>query len=186
MPKAKIFENQQEYMRHWRAQNAEQVAVYNKEYAQKNKEKITKKSAEQKAKNKEKIAAQTLAWKEQNKEKIREYNKNYTSQRYKNDPIFRLKMLQRTRARLALKGKIKFSNSKILLGCSFEEFKNYIESKFQDSMNWENIGKWHLDHIKPLSLFDLNDIEQQKQAFHYTNQQPLWAIDNLKKGAKYA
>ena len=185
MPKAKIFETKQEDMEYWRAQNSKKISDYNKEYAKKNQEKISQQRIKRNSKNKEKIAEQSSAWKEKNKEKVRAYNKEYTSNRYKNDSIFRLKMIQRTRARLALKGKIKFSKTEVLLGCSFEEFKNYIESKFQESMNWENMGEWHIDHIKPLSLFDLNDIEQQKQAFHYTNQQPLWAIDNLKKGAKY-
>ena len=52
-------------------------------------------------------------------------------------------------------------------------------------MGWHNMNEWHIDHIKPLASFDLSDEAQQKIAFHYTNQQPLWAIDNLRKGAKY-
>ena len=97
-----------------------------------------------------------------------------------------MKLIQRNRARLALKGKIKTSKSEVLLGCSFEEFKIYIQSKFKDSMTWDNMGDWHIDHIIPLCSFDLSLEEEQKKAFHYTNQQPLWAEENLKKGAKYA
>jgi hypothetical protein len=52
-------------------------------------------------------------------------------------------------------------------------------------MSWENYGKWHIDHIKPLSLFDLEDPEQLKQACHYTNLQPLWAEENIRKGNRY-
>lgn len=72
------------------------------------------------------------------------------------------------------------------LGCTVVELKRYLESQFQDGMSWENYGEWHIDHIEPLANFDLTDREQFKKAVHYTNLQPLWAIDNLIKGAKNA
>jgi len=52
-------------------------------------------------------------------------------------------------------------------------------------MNWQNHGKWHIDHIKPLAKFNPNDYEDVKKANHYTNLQPLWAEENLKKSDKY-
>lgn len=67
------------------------------------------------------------------------------------------------------------------LGCSVEQLKKYLESKFQVGMTWDNYGKWHVDHIKPLSKFD---IANYKEACHYTNLQPLWAKDNIRKGNK--
>lgn len=71
------------------------------------------------------------------------------------------------------------------LGCSLGEFKLYIENQFEPGMTWDNYGtKWHLDHFIPLSYFDLNDRTQFLEAFHYTNVQPLWAKDNLKKSNK--
>lgn len=72
------------------------------------------------------------------------------------------------------------------LGCLMNYFKVYIESKFKDGMNWDNYGRngWHIDHIKPLASFDLNDRQQFLEACHYTNLQPLWAYDNLSKGSK--
>tara|TARA_R110000751_G_scaffold131998_3_gene234420 strand:- start:438 stop:656 length:219 start_codon:yes stop_codon:yes gene_type:complete len=70
----------------------------------------------------------------------------------------------------------------------------HLEDQFQDGMSWENYGRpngdylegWHIDHIKPCALFNLEDASQQKECFHYTNLQPLWAEDNLSKGDKYA
>ena len=71
------------------------------------------------------------------------------------------------------------------LGCSIEELKTHLESQFQPRMTWDNYGKWHIDHIKPLSNFNLENKEEFKEACNYKNLQPLWAKDNLIKGAKY-
>ena len=89
-----------------------------------------------------------------------------------------------TRIRMVLRGR-KSSTTKTLLGCSLDNFKEYLENKFIDNMNWENYGEWHIDHIRPCSSFNLLDQEEQRKCFHYSNLQPLWAKDNLKKGAKW-
>jgi hypothetical protein len=68
-----------------------------------------------------------------------------------------------------------------LLGCSIDNFRKHLESKFLEGMSWNNYGEWHIDHIIPCSLFDLTNINEQKKCFHYTNQQPLWKLDNLRK-----
>lgn len=68
-----------------------------------------------------------------------------------------------------------------ILGCSTEELKKYLEKHFRDGMSWENYGDWHLDHITPLK-----EAKTKKEIFnlnHYTNLQPLWAKENLKKNA---
>ena len=79
-------------------------------------------------------------------------------------------------------------NSKTLelLGCTWTEFYAYIASLFEVGMTWANYGRkgWHLDHKVPLSSFDLSIPEQLKVACHYTNLQPLWWIDNLRKSNK--
>ena len=87
-----------------------------------------------------------------------------------------------------LKGNTKSDKTFNLIGCSFDELKNYLESKFQSGMIWDNYGYygWHVDHKKPCSSFDLSKSEQQKECFHYTNLQPLWAKDNYNKGSKIA
>ena len=172
-------------MKHFRKENAEKIAAYNKDYAQKNKEKLAEKRKIRNQENKEKIKEATKAWKDKNKDAIREYNRQYTAKRYNLDPIFKLKLNQRSRLKAILKSS-KAVKTHELLGCSFQELKSHIESLFVDGMNWENMGEWHIDHIMPLAAFDLTKEENQKIAFNYKNLQPLWAIDNLKKGAKYA
>jgi hypothetical protein len=89
--------------------------------------------------------------------------------------------------RAVLKGNNKSQHSIELIGCSSKELESYLENQFTEGMTWENYGYygWHIDHIKPCSSFDLTDPEQQKLCFHYSNLQPLWAKDNIKKSNKY-
>ena len=70
-----------------------------------------------------------------------------------------------------------------LVGCTVQELRDHLESKFTDGMSWENHGEWHVDHIKPCASYALADEAQQKECFHYTNLQPLWANDNMSKGS---
>lgn len=74
-----------------------------------------------------------------------------------------------------------------MLGCSVEDLKTKLEAQFQSGMSWDNYGRtgWHIDHIRPCASFDLSDPMQQAECFHYTNLQPLWALDNMKKGSTY-
>lgn len=107
----------------------------------------------------------------------------YHKVRPSQDEGFRLARNLRKRLRTALKDNFKTGSAVADLGCSIYDFKTYLESKFVDGMSWENYGRegWHIDHILPLSKFDLQDVEQVKKACHYTNLQPLWAQDNRRK-----
>ena len=71
-----------------------------------------------------------------------------------------------------------------LIGCSPEELKLHIERQFVAGMSWDNRHLWHVDHRKALATFDLTKIDQQRAAFHFSNLQPLWATDNIRKGKK--
>ena len=104
-----------------------------------------------------------------------------------NDDIYRL--LSNARSATKRFVKTKSGNSFDLIGCTPEQLIKYLESKFQPGMSWRNHGKygWHIDHIRPLASFIniAEDPEVQSKAFHFTNLQPLWAKDNLRKHAKY-
>ena len=103
------------------------------------------------------------------------------------DPEFKLIHTLRGRVRSALKTKNAKKNMRTLdlTGCTISFLMEFLEKKFIEGMTWENHGDWHIDHIKPISLFNLLNEEEQKKCFHYTNLQPLWAADNLSKSNKY-
>jgi len=133
--------------------------------------------------NKEKELDNIRAYQLLNKEHIAKKHYEYVRLRKKNDINFKLAYIVRGRLNKVIH-KTKDHSAIDSLGCSVSELKQHLESKFQFNMTWANYGfyGWHIDHIKPLSSFDLSDPEQFKQACHYTNLQPLWATDNLRKG----
>lgn len=102
-------------------------------------------------------------------------------------PYEKLAATIRSRIYDYLKHGYKSAKSEELIGITWKELKVYLEKQFKPGMTWDNYGfyGWHVDHIIPLSSFDLTKAEEQKKAFHYTNLQPLWAKENMHKGAKY-
>lgn len=68
-----------------------------------------------------------------------------------------------------------------MLGCDWHHLKTHLESKFVDGMSWENRSLWHIDHIIPLA--SAKSVEEVVRLCHHTNLQPLWAKDNIRKGA---
>lgn len=122
-----------------------------------------------------------------NKVHILKTNYEYSKKRLKEDVCFRLARNLRCRLNSAIKNNQKAGSAIKDLGCSIEELKAYIESKWDIGMNWDNNSHtgWHVDHIKPLCKFLLTDEKQLKEACHYTNLQPLWYNENMSKGGKY-
>ena len=102
------------------------------------------------------------------------------------DPTYKLIHNMRRRLLHAVKGYgDKYDTTMNLVGCNSIKLREYIEAKFTEGMTWENQGSWHIDHIQPCCSFDLTSEEEQKKCFHFTNLQPLWAIENLKKGGSF-
>lgn len=96
---------------------------------------------------------------------------------------FRLQNNMRSRLSHALQQNTKGGKTIEYIGCSIEEFKTYIESKWLIGMSWDNYGKngWHIDHVIPCCRFDFSIEDEIKKCFHFSNMQPLWAIDNMRK-----
>jgi hypothetical protein len=72
-----------------------------------------------------------------------------------------------------------------LIGCNAEDLKEHLQKQLKDNMTFENYGEWEIDHIKPISLFNLNNENELFECFNYTNLQPLWKLDNIKKSNKF-
>ena len=174
------------------------VKQYRKEYYSKNRNKCIVSMKKYEANNKEYLSVKAMHWYRKNKEIKLQYEKQYYTEnkvkilererkhnknRYVEDLQYRLKCILRKRLRTAIKNNQKIGSAVRDLGCSIEDLKKHLESQFQSGMTWDNHGEWHIDHIKPLASFDLQDPTQLREACHYSNLQPLWAKDNLKKGA---
>lgn len=129
------------------------------------------------------LLAQQAEYRHKNKKEISARATN----RRQTDMPFKLRGQLRHRVYLALSGELKIGSAVRDLGCSVEELKVYLESLFQPGMTWDNwgsrCGQWQIDHIVPLASFDLTDREQFLKACHYTNLQPLWREDHIKKSA---
>jgi len=178
-------EYHREYDRKFRGKNSPARVEYMKEY-----------SIGYREKNKDKKKAYDY----ENKLTIQANARKSIKKRNKIDPAFKLRDQLRDRMKKFInKGKMKKimpSTSKFakeVIGLTHEELIKYIEKQFYphpktgEKMSWKNhtIDGWHVDHIKPVNSFDLTKLAEQKKCFHYTNLQPLWAEENLKKSDNY-
>jgi hypothetical protein len=118
----------------------------------------------------------------ENKKLIRKKNNEWKNNKRKTDGFYRMKINLRHRLRNYLFEESKSKRTYDIVGLDKLEFKSYVESKFTEGMTWENYGKWHLDHIIPLC--QAKDNNDALLLNHYTNLQPLWAEDNLRKNRK--
>lgn len=199
----KILTKEQEYKKEYYEKNKERLKEKSRLYGQtesgkakikertknkqlslteKDRELRRQKDRENRVKNKEKIYDSRKKYRENNKELIRENKKKYCSNKRKTDPLFKLKENTRTLIKNNLINKShnkKGTKTNEILGCSFEEFKKYLESKFEHWMSWNNYGKfngefnfgWDLDHIIP--MVNASTKEEIIKLNHFTNFQPL-------------
>jgi len=176
------------------------LSQYKKEYSKANKEKILEYNAKYKQENQDKIKNYAKKWYTDNKEEIDQYNKEYKAKnkerdrlmnnktklayrkkRIANDPLYKLSSTIRILICMAIKkaGYRKNSRTIEILGCTTEQFKQHLESQFEEWMNWDNHGLyngqfnygWDIDHIVPNSSGET--IEDIIRLNHYTNLRPL-------------
>lgn len=184
-------------------QNKEIIKDRSKKRYEQNKETVCSKRKDNRSKNKEQERIKERAYRQKNKEVVNERERNYwrnnkeqcikrnvkyRNERLKRDPLFAAKEKLRRAVRSSFE-RIKQSkptNTEKLLGCSWEEAKNHIESLWAEGMSWENHGtgddKWQIDHIRPVASFAEHELDQMNLI---SNLQPLWMKDNLLKKDKY-
>ena len=164
-----------EYAKNYRKNNPE----YFKDYYQANRDGIIKEYTQS---DKKKIADK--AYYQNNKKEMFEYQKKYQKERRTADPAFKLIQNLRSRHSKILKG---ITSTTRGLGCDSTFFKNYISAQWTEGMSWSNYGnkegQWSIDHIMPLTLY-YTQPEILRQLIYYTNMQPMWHVDNVKKGKK--
>jgi hypothetical protein len=191
--KEKIAQNKRDDM----ARNGERRRAKQKEWRENNKDKLLADRKRWFQENKQEIyeKRKTCAWTpERQAEYLAEYrvkNKDRLKQRLReyqeSCPDYRIKHRHLGRVASLLRKSVQFRDRQVdEIGCTRLFFIAHIESLFKPGMTWDNYGKggWEIDHKIPCSSFDLTDPEQQKACFHYTNMQPLWWHENIKKGKK--
>ncbi|MCJ7558637.1 MAG: hypothetical protein MUP90_17215 [Gammaproteobacteria bacterium] len=146
------------------------------------KEEFIKKAAIWKANNPEKVALSDKKYRASHRAHQRERERHNR----RTNVSFRILANLRSRLYLALAGKAASDHTKRLLGCSVDFLKDHLASKFMPGMSFDNYGVkgWHIDHVTPCAAFDLTNSDEQMRCFHFSNLQPLWAMDNHRKGAR--
>lgn len=125
----------------------------------------------------------SLSYQKQNKEKVNQRHREWESKQRQSNVQFKIRASIRQNLHNAINRDSVNCIAAQQLGCSISFFKDYLSKQFKADMSWENRGYlWSIDHIIPLSAFDLTDSDQLKQACHYTNTQPLYTVENNKKG----
>ena len=157
----------------WRGKNKEKLSEYHKEWSQNNREHLREYHTK---------------WREVNREPLNEYKRVYEKTKKDSDPAYKLACYTRTAIYTCLKERNvdKYKNTFDLLPYTLEDLITHLENKFQDGMNWENYGQWHVDHIKPMVSFNIiepTDKEFQ-ECWSLSNLRPLWGHENLSKGSK--
>lgn len=173
-------ENTQKYYK----ENKERYQENGKKHYSENKEKINNKSIEWGKNNPEKRKEIQDKWNKNN----REYFKIWRKNKWETDPNFKLRIILGARLNDILK-RIKLNKSSSIIsfiGCPIEELKIHIENQFLPEFTWDNHGEiWELDHIIPCFNFDMENVEEQKKCFHYTNLQPLFKTTRIAKSFGY-
>lgn len=175
------YETFKESNRKWLAKNPEKKKQMRKKQQEKNVSYMKRYNAEWRVKNSSHVKNYNKQWRQANRKHTLAYSHEYEKKRRSEDPVYRFQQNIRAMCRRVVKdlalGK-KPTNTEKWIGCSSEELIIHFESLFTDGMSWENCGKWHVDHIRPVCSFLP---EEWQQVNHFTNLRPMWAEDNLAK-----
>lgn len=202
--KERALKKQEKY----RLKNKEEILTKQRQYRNENCEHINKTLKVWKNNNREKVIESSKKYRKDNVEKVKEYRRKYRLEnkskidnnrkktqplinlylknKRDSNPIYRLTVNMRGRLKsyLTIKNITKKNRTFDLVGCTPDFLKEHLERQFKDNMSWDNYGLhgWHIDHIIPLSSAKTE--EEIYKLCYYTNLQPLWAEENIKKSNK--
>jgi len=176
----------------WRRtdEQREKAKQQSKEYHARNRESCLKKMKVRNQvyyqKHKEDIKKHALEYQTANATKRTRYKNEWVRKKIKEDPVFRVAMISRRMLQRALgvAGQVKYKRTRDYLPYTYEQLVKRIEGQFQAGMSWDNYGEWHIDHKTPLSYFIKSGITDPATINALNNLQPLWADENMKKGAR--
>jgi len=164
-------------------------AIAQKKYYLKNKKQLDNYYKEWSKNKRPDLRKYHSEWREINREHVNKYSREYERIRCKTDPKYKLGRNTRTAVYTCLKeaNVAKYRSTFQLLGYTIEELMSHLENLFTDGMTWDNYGEWHVDHKKPMTLFNFETVDDPefKECWKLENLQPLWWNDNLSKGPKY-
>ena len=174
------------YREKHRAYMREYKKKYHRDNLEKQREMSRVRNARYRARHPGRVADHYRKWVQKDPEEAARQARERHRRYWENNLSYRIKSRVRDRVRQALKKQGQFVALRGLVGCTKEELRDHLESRFVEGMTWANWGRdgWHVDHIIPLSSFDLSNEEQLRRAAHFTNLQPLWASENIRKNNK--
>lgn len=199
-------EKEKERCSKYRLENKDKLLIRGRDYRNNNRKKISEQIKLWKLNNREKVLINQKIYREKNKEREQEYRSkyrienidkindnrkktqplinSYLKNKRDSDPVYKITVNVRSRVKsyLKIKNITKKNKTFELVGITPIELKEYLEKQFTQGMSWDNYGKWHIDHIIPLSSAKSED--EIYKLCYYSNLQPLWAEDNLRKSNK--
>lgn len=169
---------------------SQQKREYNRKYYEANKARILAKNAEYRDMHKEEIEAQRKLYRERTRDHIARKNREYLpikklkiKERRLVDENFRISEVIRSKVHKLLRGLP--TSYQALLGLEMDKFKDWITFQFESDMTWNNFGSvWQIDHVLPMSRFDLSAPDQRSICYGWTNLQPLRVYENRLKSNK--
>jgi len=162
--------------------------IADKKWRDSNKEYLSQKSKNWYEQNKEHRKQYLKEYREKNIDRIREVKRTYEKTKKANDPLYKLINNFRTAIYQVLKENNVKKNGHYfdILKYTTDDLINHLENKFTDKMTWDNYGEWHVDHILPISSFDIKEIGDGEfmKCWSLSNLQPLWGDENIRKSNK--
>jgi len=176
----------------WYNEHKEEIKIKGKKYRNKHKDEMKKQKKKYREDHKEQIAIKVKKYQQEHKEELRKLRNKHLKKRRKTDLRFKIISNLRGCVRQTIKDSTKTLSTMFLIGCEIDYLLFHLQSQFKEGMSWDNYGRgdnglkeWHIDHRRPCASFDLSKPAEQQKCFNYKNLQPLWAKDNLSKGAKW-